>query len=73
MILIAGATGTNGTEIIKQLAGRGIGVRAMVRRKPQPGKRSGGRRVCHGGFRQSGKRPPGARWRRAGISRHEFN
>ena len=30
-ILIAGATGTNGSELIKQLVARGIPVRAMVR------------------------------------------
>ena len=31
MILITGATGTNGQEIVKQLAERGVTVRAMVR------------------------------------------
>lgn len=31
MILITGATGTNGQEIVKQLAARGVAVRAMVR------------------------------------------
>jgi uncharacterized protein YbjT (DUF2867 family) len=31
MILITGATGTNGTEIIKLLARQGIGIRALVR------------------------------------------
>lgn len=31
MILITGATGTNGQEIIKQLADKGVTVRAMVR------------------------------------------
>lgn len=35
MILIAGATGNNGTEIIKRLAGTSARVRAMVRRYPQ--------------------------------------
>jgi uncharacterized protein YbjT (DUF2867 family) len=37
MILVTGATGSNGTEIIKRLAGNRAGVRAMVRRKPGPG------------------------------------
>jgi uncharacterized protein YbjT (DUF2867 family) len=31
MILITGATGTNGTELIKLLARQGIGVRALIR------------------------------------------
>lgn len=31
MILITGATGSNGTEIVKQLAARNIPFRAMVR------------------------------------------
>jgi uncharacterized protein YbjT (DUF2867 family) len=31
MILITGATGTNGQEVIKQLAAKGISVRALVR------------------------------------------
>jgi uncharacterized protein YbjT (DUF2867 family) len=33
MILITGATGSNGTELVKLLASRGIPVRAMVRSK----------------------------------------
>lgn len=36
MILITGATGNNGTEIIKQLAGQEGKVRAMVRSEPKP-------------------------------------
>jgi uncharacterized protein YbjT (DUF2867 family) len=32
MVLITGATGNNGKEIIKALAGRGVAVRAMVRK-----------------------------------------
>lgn len=35
MILITGATGTNGAEILKRLAHNGVAVRAMVRRKPE--------------------------------------
>jgi uncharacterized protein YbjT (DUF2867 family) len=31
MILVTGATGSNGSEILKLLAARGVGVRAMVR------------------------------------------
>ncbi len=31
MILITGATGTNGSEIIKQLVAQGASVRALVR------------------------------------------
>jgi NAD(P)-dependent dehydrogenase (short-subunit alcohol dehydrogenase family) len=31
MILVTGATETNGRELIKQLADSGVGVRAMVR------------------------------------------
>jgi uncharacterized protein YbjT (DUF2867 family) len=34
MILITGATGNNGTEIIKRLASNGVRVRAMVRKCP---------------------------------------
>ena len=34
MILITGATGNNGTEIIRRLAGSGARVRAMVRKYP---------------------------------------
>ena len=35
MILVTGATGNNGTEIIKRLAERGASIRAMVRNKPE--------------------------------------
>ena len=35
MILITGATGNNGTEIIKGLSSRGEQVRAMVRSMPK--------------------------------------
>lgn len=31
MILVTGATGTTGREIVKQLAAKGVKVRAMVR------------------------------------------
>src|SRR5215469_3489402 len=31
MILVVGATGTNGREVVKQLSARGVPVRAMVR------------------------------------------
>lgn len=41
MILITGATGTNGTELIKLLASRGVSVRAMVRSKDSAGKIAG--------------------------------
>lgn len=34
MILITGATGTNGREIVKQLSGKGVNIRLMVR-KPE--------------------------------------
>jgi uncharacterized protein YbjT (DUF2867 family) len=37
MILVTGATGTNGSEIIKRLAKSGAGVRAMVRKFPDSG------------------------------------
>lgn len=33
MILVTGATGSNGTEIIQRLAARNIPVRAMVRNR----------------------------------------
>ncbi|MGL5808302.1 MAG: NAD(P)H-binding protein, partial [Xenococcaceae cyanobacterium] len=33
MILITGATGSNGTEIVKRLATRNVRVRAMVRNR----------------------------------------
>ncbi len=39
MILVTGATGTNGIEIIKRLSGRGVAVRAIVHREgsfPKP-------------------------------------
>ena len=41
MILITGATGSNGTELIKLLASRGVPVRAMVRSKNDAGKIAG--------------------------------
>ncbi|HZY86676.1 MAG TPA: NAD(P)H-binding protein, partial [Gemmataceae bacterium] len=31
MILVVGATGTNGREVVKQLSARGVPVRALVR------------------------------------------
>ncbi len=34
MILITGATGSNGSEILKRLAASDVGVRAMVRKRP---------------------------------------
>ena len=34
MLLITGATGNNGTEIIKSLSGKGEAIRAMVRKAP---------------------------------------
>ena len=34
MILVTGATGNNGAEIIKRLTGSGLRVRAMVRKHP---------------------------------------
>lgn len=34
MILVTGATGSNGTEIVKRLAARNVQVRAMVRDYP---------------------------------------
>lgn len=37
VILVAGATGNTGSEIVKRLAGSGAVVRAMARRKPEPG------------------------------------
>lgn len=37
MILVTGATGNNGTEIIKGLVRRGEAVRAMVRKTPEQG------------------------------------
>ena len=37
MILVTGATGNNGTEIIKRLAGTGVSVRGMVRKYPEAG------------------------------------
>jgi uncharacterized protein YbjT (DUF2867 family) len=36
MILVTGATGTNGTGVLKRMAGRGLAIRAMVRSKPAP-------------------------------------
>jgi hypothetical protein len=36
MILIAGATGTNGMELIQLLARQGIGIRALVRSPDRP-------------------------------------
>jgi len=35
MILITGATGNNGAEITKRLAGSKARVRAMVRKRPE--------------------------------------
>jgi uncharacterized protein YbjT (DUF2867 family) len=35
MILVTGATGQNGTEILKQLSGRKERIRAMVRKRPE--------------------------------------
>ena len=37
MILVTGATGTNGIELIKQLSAMGAPVRGMVRKRPGPG------------------------------------
>jgi len=37
MILITGATGSNGSEILRQLADKGEVVRAMVRKRPDHG------------------------------------
>lgn len=34
MILVAGATGSNGTEIVKRLAAQNVQVREMVRDLP---------------------------------------
>ena len=36
MILITGASGTNGREIVKQLSAKGLQFRAMVRQLPAP-------------------------------------
>jgi short-subunit dehydrogenase len=36
MILITGATGNNGVELIKQLSGRGVPLRAFVRNRAPP-------------------------------------
>jgi uncharacterized protein YbjT (DUF2867 family) len=33
MILITGATGTNGREIVKQLSDKGVKIRAMIRKR----------------------------------------
>jgi len=37
MILVTGATGSNGSELIKRLSGAGIAVRGMVRKQPAAG------------------------------------
>ena len=37
MILVTGATGSNGSEVLKRLAGSGEVVRAMVRKRPDHG------------------------------------
>ena len=33
MILITGATGTNGRELVKQLSDKGVKIRVMVRKR----------------------------------------
>jgi uncharacterized protein YbjT (DUF2867 family) len=37
MILITGATGTNGREIVKQLSNKGVKIRVMVRKRENAG------------------------------------
>jgi nucleoside-diphosphate-sugar epimerase len=37
MILITGATGTNGREIIKQISDKGVKIRVMVRKRENAG------------------------------------
>ena len=37
MILVTGSTGSNGSEVLKRLAGSGEMVRAMVRKRPDHG------------------------------------
>ena len=49
MILVTGATGSNGTELIKRLSSRGAIVRAMVR-KPRAGTRLPGVEFVTGDF-----------------------
>lgn len=49
MILVTGATGTNGKELLKLLSARGIAVRAMVRPRPR-GRATAGSRTVDGGF-----------------------
>lgn len=37
MILITGATGTNGREIVKQLSDKGVKIRVMIRKRENAG------------------------------------
>jgi uncharacterized protein YbjT (DUF2867 family) len=37
MILITGATGTNGREIVKQISDKGVKIRVMVRKRENAG------------------------------------
>ena len=51
MILITGATGTNGTEIVKQLSDKGVKIRVMICKRENAGLSALIKhRVCHWKF-----------------------
>ena len=52
MILITGATGTNGREIVKQLSDKGVKIRVMIRKRERERRLSAlvKHRVCHWKF-----------------------
>lgn len=50
MILVTGATGTNGSEVLKALAARGVPARAMMRSAPPAGDVPSGITVVEGDF-----------------------
>ena len=50
MILVTGATGTNGREVLKALAARGVAARAMIRSSDKPAKLPDGVEPVAGDF-----------------------